>query len=93
MNRREVIAGLGGAAAAAAAFGLLATRAQHNRVRALQLQILHLQAVGAAYAISTFVREIESQLGAIAQLPWPAGVIDQQIFVNLRLMPAIRRLS
>jgi Cache domain len=62
-------------------------------VRALQLQILHLQAVGAAYAISTFIREIESQLGLIAQLPWPAGIIDQRTFVSLRLMPAIRRLS
>jgi Cache domain len=61
-------------------------------VRALQLQILHLQAVGAAYPISTFIREIESQLGWIAQLPWPAGIIDQQMFVSLRLMPAIRRL-
>lgn len=56
IRRREVIAGISGAAAALL---LLATRTQHNRVRALQLQILHLQAVGAAYAI-TFIREIES---------------------------------
>jgi hypothetical protein len=92
MKRREFIAGLGGAAAATA-FWLLARHAQHNRVRASQLQILHLQAVGAAFAISAFIREIESQLGLIAELPWPAGIIDQQTFVSLRLMPAIRRLS
>jgi hypothetical protein len=92
VKRREFIAGLGGAAAAAA-FWLAARHAQHNRLRALQLQILHLQAVGAAYAISAFIGEIESQLGLIAQLPWPAGIIDQRTFVSLRLTPAIRRLS
>jgi hypothetical protein len=59
----------------------------------LQLQILHLQAAGAAYQISTFIREIESQLGLIAQLPWPAGIIDQGTYASLRLRPAIRRLS
>ena len=92
MRRRDFIVGLGGAAAVAALL-LLATRAQHNRVRALQLQILRLQAVSAAYQISTFIREIENQLGLIAQLPWPAGIVDQRTCVSLRQMPAIRRLS
>jgi hypothetical protein len=59
----------------------------------MQLQILRLQAVGAAYEISTLIHEIESQLGWIAQLPWPAGIIDPQTLNSLRLMPAIRRLS
>ena len=66
MKRREFIAGLVGATApAAAAFGLRQTHARQNHVRALQLQILHLQAAGAAYAIGMFIREIE--IGWIAQ--------------------------
>src|SRR5215471_18034699 len=99
MKRREFIAGLGGAAAAAAIGGAalwrhVARAHRGDRVRALQLKILRLQAVGAAYAISTFIREIESQLGLTAQLPWPAGIIDARIYASLQcLMPAIRRLS
>jgi hypothetical protein len=42
---------------------------------------------------AAFIREIETQLGWIAQLPWPAGIIDRQTINSLRLIPAIRRLN
>jgi hypothetical protein len=93
MRRREFITLLGGAAA-----WPLAARAQHpdDRVRALQIRILHLQAEGAAALISQFIHEVERQVGWTTQLLWPAGGIEQRRLDGLRLLrqaPSITELA
>jgi two-component system, NtrC family, sensor kinase len=66
MRRREFIAGLG----SAAAWPVVARAQQDDRMRALLLQILRLQAEGAAEKISLFIKEIVNQVGWTTQLPW-----------------------
>jgi hypothetical protein len=88
IRRREFIAGLGGVAA----WPLVACTRQDDRVRALQMRVLRLQAEAAAYKIGQFVKEIESQVRWTTQLPWSAGTLDQRRFDGLRLLrqvPAI----
>jgi two-component system NtrC family sensor kinase len=65
-------------------------------VRVLQLQILRLQAEGAAEKIGLFIKEIESQMGWTTQLTWSASTIEQRRFDGLRLLrqvPAIAGLA
>ena len=65
-------------------------------MRALQLQILRLQAGGAAEKIGLFIKEIESQMSWTTQLTWSASAIEQRRFDGLRLLrvvPAITELA
>jgi signal transduction histidine kinase len=64
--------------------------------KASLIRIQREQAEAAAAKISQFVREIESQLGWTAQLPWSAGSLQERRFDALRLLrqvPAITELS
>src|SRR5262249_13514860 len=90
-HRRQFLylaAGLGGAALGGAAIW--------PAVRALQLQVLRLQAEVVAAKIDQFIGEIESQIHWTTLLPWSAETIDQWRFVGSRLLrqvPAITKLS
>src|SRR5215813_11986284 len=69
LGRRELIAGLGGAAAGAAigSAAVWTYAARAHRVRALQLKILRLQANATANEIAAFFREIAGQVAWITQ--------------------------
>src|SRR5215468_539267 len=91
-HRRQFLylaSGLGGAALGGAALGGAAI---WPAVRALQLQVLRLQAEVVAAKIDQFIGEIESQIRWTTLLPWSAETIDQWRFVGSRLLrqvPAI----
>jgi len=94
LGRRELIVGLGGAAAGAAigsaAVWIYAARAQP--VRALQLKILQVQANAAANEIAAFIREIAGQAAWLTHLPWSAATFDEWRFDVARMfrqVPAI----
>jgi len=89
MRRRDFIAGLG----STAAWPLAACTQQGDRVRALQLQILRLQAEGAAEKIGHFIKEIENQMGWTTQLTWSASTIQQRNFDALRLLRQVPAIS
>jgi two-component system NtrC family sensor kinase len=96
MRRREFIALLGGAVAPSVLWPRAAHVQQDDRVRALQLRILRMQAETAADKIGQFIGEIARQVGWTIQLPWSAGTIDQRRFDGLRLLrqvPAITELA
>jgi two-component system, NtrC family, sensor kinase len=60
------------------------------------IRIQHEQAEAAAAKIGQFIKEIESQLGWTAQLPWSASSIEQRRFDALRLLkqvPAITEVA
>jgi GAF domain-containing protein/sensor histidine kinase YesM len=64
--------------------------------KAALIRIQHEQAEAAAAKIGQFIKEIESQLGWTAQLPWSAKSIDDRRFDALRLLkqvPAITELA
>ena len=91
MRRREFIAGLGGAAV-----WPVAACAQQDRVRALQFQILRLQAENAAEKIGHFIKEVENQMGWTTQLTWSASTIEARKFDGSRLLrqvPAITEFA
>ena len=93
MRRRHLITLI---AAATAVWALSAYAQQDDRVRALEIRILSLQAEGAAREIGLFIKEIESQMGWTTQLTWSASTIEQRRFDGLRLLrqvPAITELA
>jgi GAF domain-containing protein/signal transduction histidine kinase len=64
--------------------------------KASLIRIQHEQAEAAAAKIGQFIKEIESQLGWTAQLPWSASSIEQRRFDALRLLkqvPAITEVA
>ena len=64
--------------------------------KAALIRIQHEQAEAAAAKIGQFIKEIESQLGWTAQLPWSQGSIEQRRFDALRLLkqvPAVTELA
>jgi Cache domain len=92
VRRRAFIATLGGAAA----WPLVARGQQGDRVRALQVRILRVQAEAVAAMIGQFISEIAAQVGWTTQLPWAAGTQEQRRFDGVRLLrqvPAITQVS
>jgi hypothetical protein len=83
-QRRQFLylaAGLGGAAALGGAASRLAAQAQwDDRARALQLQVLRLQAEAAAGKIGSFISAIEHQVGSTTEQPVSAATIEQRRF-------------
>jgi hypothetical protein len=67
--------------------GLFEIWFSYREHKAALIRIQREQAESAAAKISTFIREIESQVGWTTQLPWSAGTIDQRRFDGLRLSP------
>jgi hypothetical protein len=83
-------------AAATAMWSLAAYAQQDDRVRALKIGILSLQAEATATKISQFFHEIESQMGSTTELTWPDATLEQQrsqFARMLRQLPAITELA
>jgi hypothetical protein len=74
--RREFITALGSAATACP---LVTCTQQDDRVRALQMRVLHVRVEAAAKMIGQFIKGIESQVGWTTHLPWSAGTLDQRV--------------
>jgi signal transduction histidine kinase len=67
---------------------------QEHKVSLIRIQ--REQAEAAAAKIGQFIREIESQVGWTAQLPWSAATVDQRKFDGSRVLrqaPAITELA
>jgi Cache domain len=93
MHRREFITLLGGAGACSTSWPRAARAQQNDRVRALQIRILRLQAEAAADKIAEFIIGIESQIGWTVQLPWSAGTIDQRKYDGVRLLRQVAAIT
>jgi signal transduction histidine kinase len=76
--------------------GLVDTWFSYHEQRALLVRVQRQQAEAAAARIAQFVKEIESQMGWLIQLPWNATSLDEWQFDSVRLMrqvPAITELA
>jgi hypothetical protein len=70
-------------------------RSRNDRVRALQLRVLRILAERVAINIGMFIAWIESQIGWMTHVPWPASTLDQHRVEARRLLlpvPAITEL-
>src|SRR5215471_9241481 len=68
---------------------------QNDRVRALQLQLLRILAERVPINSGMFIAGIESQIGWMTHVPWPASTLDQhrvEAGQLLLLVPAITEL-
>ena len=77
-------------------WSLAAYAQQDDRVRALKIGILSLQAEATATKISQFFHEIEGQMGSTTELTWPDATLEQQrsqFARMLRQLPAITELA
>ena len=76
--------------------GLIETWFSYQEQRALLIRMQRQQAESAAERIGQFVKEIESQMGWLTQLPWSSSTLDEWQFDSVRLLrqvPAITELS
>jgi hypothetical protein len=92
-SRPKTVSVSGGAWGSGGPWGR-AAQAQYGRERALQLQVLRLQAEGVADKIGQFIKEIEAQLAWTTELPPSSGSIVELPFDVLRRWPsAVTELS
>jgi two-component system, NtrC family, sensor kinase len=76
--------------------GLLEIGFAHQQHKVSLIRIQQEQAEAAAAKIGQFIKEIESQVGWTARLPWSMGTVDQRKFDGLRVLlqvPAITELA
>jgi two-component system, NtrC family, sensor kinase len=93
IGRRDFITFLGGAATAFPITWLAARALQNDRIRALQVRALRLQAENAASMIEQFVKGIEAQLGWTVQVPWDAATFQQRRIDAWRLLRQMSAIS
>jgi signal transduction histidine kinase len=83
-------------AVALIANGLIDTWFSYQEQRSLLMRMQRQQAEAAATRIGQFVKEIESQMGWLTQMPWSAGTLEEWQFDSVRLLrqvPAITEIS
>jgi two-component system, NtrC family, sensor kinase len=93
VGRRDFITFLGGAVTAFPITWLAARALQNDRIRALQVRALRLQAENAASMIEQFFKGIEAQLGWTVQVPWPANTVQQRRIDAWRLLRQVSAIS
>jgi signal transduction histidine kinase len=83
-------------AVALVANGLIDAWFSYQEQRSLLIRMQRQQAETAAMRISQFVKEIESQMGWLAQVPWSASTLEEWQFDSVRLLrqvPAITEIA
>jgi hypothetical protein len=93
IGRRDFITFAGGAVTAFPITWLAARALQNDRIRALQLRALRLQAENAASMIEQFFKGIEAQLGWTVQVPWDANPFQQRRIDAWRLLRQVSAIS
>jgi signal transduction histidine kinase len=76
--------------------GLIEAWFSYHEQRSLLVRMQRQQAEAAAMRIGQFIKEIESQMGWLIQLPWSASTLEEWQFDSVRLLrqvPAITELS
>jgi signal transduction histidine kinase len=65
----------------------------YSEYKVSRVSIQHEQAEAAAWKITQYIREIESQIGWTTQLPWSASTLDQRRFDGLRLLRQVQAIT